>query len=706
MRTVFDRFFKFLAVLCLAIALTLAHPANADPETPTADSGETHVCDMQPQQIESAASQASGELKQLQTALSKFHESTKQLDSNIFGANGDCSHVKGWMNATQNAVNAWNSSSGIIEGFENAGAALLNAASNAGIEWMTKKFSWTAKDAAGAERDPKPQENQLKSLMSGIDFSGTEYNIPVYVEENKKLLLSAKQNLEKGQREGNVKAVNAYTKEVNKYNQCAVTLQNMLSSRNEVKRHYENAHEFLAGLSGQDVVCQCAADGTVKNCDVTDDEHVEEDVDSLKCKTLPEYMAIFGVCITCPIFEKVLIADQKLAEHAFSKLAEGLIGLLGIGFMIYLAIHTLNSVSSPQSVTLSKYLTDLSIQGFKVLVAVELLLNSSFVYQTLLSPIIQGGLDLGMTITGGTQNQIKAHGEAFSNFADSNLLSASMMKSIMGTVKGFSEQASKMPAVGWALMCRGSTDLQYMFLPHFFMIIEGAIVLIFGVMVALSIGFYLLDVSIELGILCCIIPLLIACWPFKLTSSYTKIGWQMILHTCFNFIMMGVIITVITTLTTESLTSGISGGDFEALINGGSIDELEEKMRLGGLAILLVIICACISLKIVNDVENITNKLAQGAGFTMSPQLAAQAVQMGQAAFKTVTDFAVKIIGIIIPLSDELLIKPIMGALDMGVNKVNEMVNHSSDVARKAAGTGKNAKNAGARKGDNTGQSF
>ena len=174
--------------------------------------------------------------------------------------------------------------------------------------------------------------------------------------------------------------------------------------------------------------------------------------------------------------------------------------------MLYLGVQTLTAVGSPEPQTLSKYLTTVSIQAFKVLVTVQLLMNGSFVYSTLLSPIIQGGIDFGITLTQGSQNQIIAHGEKYNKFTNSELLSPELMKTIMGAAESFNEQAAEMPAIGWALVCNAFVNLTDHFMPHLEMLIEGAIVLVFGVMISLSVGFYLLDVSLELGIVCCLIP--------------------------------------------------------------------------------------------------------------------------------------------------------------------------------------------------------
>ena len=658
-----------IAGLVFGTVVYADEPSGGTSET-SGQSDELKVCDIQPQQIESMATQAESALIALNKAVNKLNNEAKEFDSHWFGADGACAHVQGWFDG-----------------------------------WLTKQFSWTSKDKAGAKMDPDNKHN-LDSLMDSVDFSNTDLDLPKYVTENKKLLSNAQKQLDFAQKENNTTAIKEYTSEVQKYQTCQVSLENMLSTRNEAKKNYETAHQFLAALSGQDVVCQCAADGTVKNCVVADSDHVEEDVDSLMCKTLPEYVEIFRVCPTCPIFEKVLVADQKLAEGAYGKLAESLIKLLAIGFMLYLGVQTLTAVGSPEPQTLSKYLTTVSIQAFKVLVAVQLLMNGSFVYSTLLSPIIQGGIDFGITLTQGSQNQIIAHGEKYNKFTNSELLSPELMKTVMGAAESFNEQAAEMPAIGWALVCNAFVNLTDHFMPHLEMLIEGAIVLVFGVMISLSVGFYLLDVSLELGIVCCLIPFLIACWPFKITVQYTKVGWQFILHMFFNFVMIGVVISVISELTKMALSSGMDKGELETYINTGQVEELVQKMNLGGLAILIVLVCCCISLKLLKDIDSLTNKLAPGAGISLSPQVAADAVQVAKATAMAGARIAGKYIGAATGVTAVAEVTGLDKKFKQMKNKVKGAANKVRNKAGSTIGIGSKAKNSGARSGSNSGSSF
>ena len=51
--------------------------------------------------------------------------------------------------------------------------------------------------------------------------------------------------------------------------------------------------------------------------------------------------------------------------------------------------------------------------------------------------------------------------------------------------------------------------------------------MIFALIIAFS--FYLVDAIVQLGIVGALLPFMIATWPFKISSKYSKIGWNMIL---------------------------------------------------------------------------------------------------------------------------------------------------------------------------------
>ena len=190
---------------------------------------------------------------------------------------------------------------------------------------------------------------------------------------------------------------------------------------------------------------------------------------------------------------------------------------------------------------------------------------------------------------------------------------------MVGAADAFSTKAAIMPAMGKAMVCNAFTNLDWNVIPNIETLLEGVMVVIFGYIISLSIGFYLLDLTLELGFICCLLPFFVACWPFKLTSSYVKVGWNIFMHIFFNFVMLGIVITVINTLVQKAISPGDDISVLINALNNNDFDTLKKIMDIGGIQILTLVVCCYISVKLLKDVQNLSNKFAGGAGLNISP---------------------------------------------------------------------------------------
>ena len=163
----------------------------------------------------------------------------------------------------------------------------------------------------------------------------------------------------------------------------------------------------------------------------------------------------------------------------------------------------------------------------------------------------------------------------------------------------------------------------------------GAVFYVFGLLIAFAIGFYMLDCALQLGIVCAMIPLFIACWPFKVTRGYSKQGWNIFLNTFFNFVIMGVVISASSQIMLQALSSGLSQETLIAYLDANNAKGLATELDLGGLQMVVLIISCLIAMKLSGEVQSITNKLAGGIGLNMGAQMggaASSAIQKGAAA--------------------------------------------------------------------------
>lgn len=542
---------------------------------------------------------------------------------------------------------------------------------------LTSELNWGDYDAQGVEIGQnalKPTDSPLTDAFNSVKgkLADTDYDLTEYQKTNSKNLARINAILSLwGANEG-ATATNTYTgvtytktngvikggeviaindrkkeellKDQRTYTQCHDAFAKLITSRNAMQRHRIEAHNYLTSLAKSDKAkCICtltktqdATVRTVSKCEVEDDSFVEDDVDTPLCKQLNEYQSDLSVCVLCELFEKILLADASLAKGAFDALKGGLLKLLAIAFGIYLGYESLLLVGSPATQTPGKYLTTVITQGFKVAIATLLLINSTEIYQLIITPLVDGGLDFGLNLIPGSSKQvINQHASSFTHFDRQNeYMPAPFLQKVMGAVKGFNDQAAKIPAIGRSLMCNAWVDPIWGVLPHTGVLVEGAIVYIFGLIIMLAVGFYLLDCVIELGLCCCLVPFFVACWPFKMTARYTKTGWGMLMNVFFNFVMMGVVIGTALSLITQALAAGVSPEELELWLNDNNILALQVAMNIGGLQMLMLVVCCVMALKMIKEVGNLANKFDSGAGVSLGADLGGVAASTAMAVAK------------------------------------------------------------------------
>ena len=347
--------------------------------------------------------------------------------------------------------------------------------------------------------------------------------------------------------------------------------------------------------------------------EVDEDGKVKNDINLKGCQPLPEKYEEIRACILCNLFEVILKTDQNMASQSFDKLAGGFRNVILMVLALYIAYQTLMSVSALTKQDLAKYLQGIAIQSFKVLLAALLLTNSAYIYNYVINPIMNAGLEFGLAIIkADVLTDLKKYSAEYT--FESGVISNALLANVMGTVKLFSNTAAELPAIGGSLICI-STHEAVKFIIDLSMFIEGLICLAFGWAIAIACCFYLLDSVIRFGIFCTLLPFLIACWPFKVTFKYTKTGWDMFMNVFFNFAMMGLVITLSSELISQALTGGEGGREvLEAAMNGNNIETLKNMMDLDGAKFLVLIACCIFAFKIVGQINELASSISSTDG--------------------------------------------------------------------------------------------
>lgn len=490
---------------------------------------------------------------------------------------------------------------------------------------------------AGKPETTIPVTGKTRELLQPIFNGYTCYNLFV-----KGGMVTCDRTFVKGDEGiGSVSTVISKLQNSKELKSCTPKIIEVNNYREQLKQNRLTAHQWLAALSDEaQKTCYCdAKTGALQECTVIDPKFEEDEVNEVECKLLTDIQAELTLCPTCGIFEAILKADQTLSAGAFNELSDSLSKLVLLGMSIFIGYQVLLLIASPAAQNMNKFLNTLVLQGFKVAIAVYILAEPSFLYENAITPILEGGFDFGLELTGDAKSIIDKYSGDYANFDNSNkLLTAKFMQTMMGAVKGFNEQAAEIPAIGSSLYCNSWQNKIWGIFPHVGMMIEGAIVYVFGLMIMLAVGFYLLDCAIHLGIICCLMPFFIACWPFKITSTYTKTGWGMFLNIFFRFVLMGVVIATAVTLISQALTAGVSKEQLESWLNANDTDALEKAMEITGLQMLLLVICCMIAMKLIRNATMLAGKFEGGGvntgdlGSNLGGLAASAATSVGKAA--------------------------------------------------------------------------
>lgn len=444
-----------------------------------------------------------------------------------------------------------------------------------------------------------------------------------------------------------------------KTSEC-VKLKNIASKiQSNIQTLLSNA-EIQLGIYRKDkkmpVSCYCENDKETKNAECTayasEEKETENQIDG--CKTFPEYLNDLSSCPLCPVFSVILTTDAKMAKDGWNAFAKQLQKVVIAFFLAYLAFNTLKVIASPAGASTGSYLKTIFGLGFKVAITYFMLANSEMIYKNFIIPVIKGGLDMGLALLNIGNPGAKECVNQTSEFGVSGggELDASLLSSIYNTVKCFGESAAIMPAVGRGLICVGWENPNGLLsnvglsIPNFGMWLTGIILYIFGVAIWMVIGFYLIDCSVQLGIVCAITPIFIACWPFKITETYAKKGVQTLMNVFFNFALAGVMLVIGMIIVgyaaagNQSAASAESGGldAMKNALNLNDINTLEKIASLDGLQILILVACCIFAFKLIAAINNVSDQFAQGSGSSIGAKIgglaASTAKSVGAGALK------------------------------------------------------------------------
>lgn len=341
------------------------------------------------------------------------------------------------------------------------------------------------------------------------------------------------------------------------------------------------------------------------------------------CVPLPAKLVESRSCIYCPLFKTIFNAAQSMSTKAYDKLAGPLANVMLIGFAIVIAFMVLKNVSSFTKQDAPKFVTELLVNMFKVLVAYYMLKNANIVYGYIVGPVLKAGFEFGSSLLFAKNDSYLAACDVSKTLQNvsNGVMPAYLYTNLDCFIRAVQAEVAVPQSVGSSLMCvarnagKESIGPVRNVLWDFGMMFQGFAIWVMGWIISLAFAFYLIDATIQLGIIGALMPFLIACWPFKATRNYTSKGWGIFMNTFFVYVFMGLVVSINVELLGRGLTG--SKGGFDAImkaLNGNNVQELKELLDIGFAGFLVLVACCLFAFKLTGQASDLAGTMAGGGG--------------------------------------------------------------------------------------------
>ena len=342
---------------------------------------------------------------------------------------------------------------------------------------------------------------------------------------------------------------------------------------------------------------------------------------SKECASIGSRAGMLKKCLFCKLFTALFNAASSMTSQSASTFGSPFANLVAIGMALFIAFETMKMVSSFTQQDIRKYLNTVGIQMTKAAITFYLLKDMGTFYNYIINPMLMAGFDFGSAILGGSSSMSLANSGA--------TISSSIGSTLIAFVQQCQQEAVRIVALGQYLGCFAWNEGEGFF-PILQLIIRGLIFQGMGWLIVMSFGFLLIDAVVQLGIFGALAPFCLAAWPFKITSSYTKSGWQIFSGVFLTFAMAGVTLKIV-----MELVGGALGGGFDQIVDTadhGTKDQLLAILNAGGSSILICIAAAIIGFRLTGKISDLVSTFGGDAGPKIGSDIGKQAMTAGNRA--------------------------------------------------------------------------
>lgn len=349
-----------------------------------------------------------------------------------------------------------------------------------------------------------------------------------------------------------------------------------------------------------------------------------------ECPTMDELRERYqSKCFACQVVKVLIEAFMQAAAMVYDVSKDAGVKLLVIGAALWTAFWALKKVSSLTSQEPMNMLNELIIMMFKVLVAyVFITAGAQALVSYAINPILGAGADFGSALVLDSKNLTAGGAPSAENAysGPTDIVSAALMNKIMRFAEGVSNEVANNLVIGNALTCFSiKQGINWNFIieihiPDIWLWLCGAAIWCVGLLLTLTVCYYLIDIPFKLGFAIIALPVVIGLWPFDLTKDKFKDCMEIIFHATATFIFLALSTSYALILMDEALGNV---ENLEAAFNKDDVTYVTDLFDITGSRFLIIMFCYIYGFKMIGDfTKSLPDKFTEGGmtgGSSTSP---------------------------------------------------------------------------------------
>lgn len=355
----------------------------------------------------------------------------------------------------------------------------------------------------------------------------------------------------------------------------------------------------------------------------------EVHAEGYECPTMDELRERYqSKCFACQIVKVLIASFMQAASMVYDVSRDAGVKLLVIGAALWTAFWALKKVSSLTSQEPMNMMNELIIMMFKVLVAyVFITAGAKALISYAINPIMGAGADFGIAMVVESENMSAGDpsGENAYN-GPTDIVSANLMNKILRFSEGVSNEVAKNLIIGNALTCFSiKQGINWNFIieihiPDIWLWLCGAAIWVVGLLLTITVCYYLIDIPFKLGFAIIALPVVIGLWPFDLTKDKFKDCMGIIFNATATFIFLAISTSYAMVLMDEAL-GNIE--NLEAAFEKDDVTYVSDLFDITGSRFLIIMFCYIYGFKMIGDfTKSLPDKFVgtgMGLGSSVSP---------------------------------------------------------------------------------------